>query len=99
LIFSMHDRHHRLLAAGFLAIAFSLFVLSAVSGSVFGTFPINALLWLCFALLTLTHQSDFLQFSEAAPAEPEVEAPAPIVMPRVVHRFQRSGHPTSESSS
>jgi hypothetical protein len=99
LIFRMHDRHHRLLAAGFLAIAFALFVLSAVSGSVFGTFPINVLLWLCFALLTLTHQSDLLRVAEVAPALAEAQMPSQAVMPRAVRRFQRSGRPSPESGS
>jgi hypothetical protein len=101
-VLRLRDMHHRLLASACIALAFSLFVISCVSGSVLGTFPVNALMWLCFALLMLVYQSDHVHSSEMTEAASEIEAtPQPITsqpaMPRVVHRFSRSGRPASES--
>ena len=95
-VLRLPDRHHRLLAAGLLSLAFSLFVLSAVSGSVLGTFPINALFWLCLAQLMLVYQSDALHSTdeeEMDVAEEVTTNGAPPAPPaRVVHRFRRSGY-------
>lgn len=92
-VLSLPDRHHRLLAAGFLSLAFSLFALSAVSGSVISVFPVNTLLWLAFGLLMLVYQGDYLQ-TEAREEEVRLtETPAVPPPARVVHRFRRSaGH-------
>ena len=92
-VFRLADRHHRLLAAGFLSLAFSLFALSAVSGSVISVFPVNTLLWLCFALLMLVYQGDHLQMEARVEGVRPEALPVASPPPRVVHRFRRSaGH-------
>jgi hypothetical protein len=91
-VFLIGDKHHRLLAAGFLSLAFSLFALSALSGSVLAVFPVNTLLWLCFGLLMLVYQSEQLNAPADAEFSPEtVEENAPAVTPRPINRFRRSG--------
>lgn len=99
-VLRLQDPHHRLLAAAFLSLAFSLFALSAVSGSVIGLFPVNAMLWLCFALFMLVDQSGSLQScGDEAPAQaqtPGPDAAPPGAKPAVVHRFRRSGYFTSD---
>ncbi|MFZ4764467.1 MAG: hypothetical protein ACOYMN_05890, partial [Roseimicrobium sp.] len=52
-ILRITDRRHRLLAAGLLALAFSFFAVSVVSGGVISIFPVNVFLWLSFGLLIL----------------------------------------------
>lgn len=92
------DRHHRLLAAGFLSLGFTFFVLSAASGSVLSVFPVNVFLWLSFGLMTLTCQSDLLRTEETEAAETAHTAPVVTAVPqRVVHRFRRSGFGTQNS--
>jgi hypothetical protein len=93
-VLQLRDRHHRLLAAGFVSLAFSVFALSAVSGSVIGTFPVNTILWLSFGLLMLVYQSETLHSGGAATLQPDPlsDEETPPERPRSIP-FRRSGHP------
>ena len=85
------DVRHRLLASAFLALAFSLFAVSMVSGSVLSIFPVNTFLWLSFGLLVLVLQCEAARVAgsvETAAGQPdEIQTE-----PRTVHRFRRSSH-------
>jgi hypothetical protein len=84
-VLSIQEQHHRLLASGFLALAFSFVAVSLVSGSVLGTFPVNALFWLCLALLTLVCQSETLRIGEARDADARVLTAVPLAAsPQVI---------------
>jgi hypothetical protein len=96
-LYRLQDPHHCRLAAGFLGLVFALVVLSALSGSVLATFPVSAMLWLWFAMLTLVYQSDRLLTSDAEPSPSAPEATPSAAQARVVHRFRRSGYSASES--
>jgi hypothetical protein len=86
-VLSLEDRHHRLLATGFVALALSFVAVSLVSGSVLGTFPVNALFWLCLALLTLVYQSDRLRTSEEGHSPSARGAVAAPQSPHAAGRF------------
>lgn len=99
-ILNLQDRHHRLLATGFLGLALSFVAISLVSGSVLGTFPVNALFWLCLALLMLVSQSDKLSISGEEPrpsARAAIAAPL-AASPHVPHRVTRFRHSASGRS-
>jgi hypothetical protein len=86
-VLCIEDRHHRLLAAGLLSLAFSFFPLSAISGSVIAVFPVNTMLWLCFGLLMVICESESSHDArEASPldsASPAFAAMAePVLRPR-----------------
>jgi hypothetical protein len=95
------DAHHRCLAAGLIAVAFSFVAISAVSGSVLGVFPVNSLMWLCLAMLMLVYQDERGMAAEAraaVPQQPMAQGPAcEAVARRAVHRFRRSGQSASGS--
>ena len=96
-VINLADVHHRRLAAGMLAQAFSFFAVSAVSGSVLSVFPINVFLWFCLGLLGLTFQSARHHAGVDEPATERERAPEPVlraVEARSVHRFTRSGAAT-----
>jgi hypothetical protein len=101
-VLCIQDRHHRLLAAAFLSLAFSFFPLSAVSGNVIGVFPVNTLLWLCFGLLIVICQSDARQDADGPLPIAATEGASAAKGPRVTYRFRQSGtmpragdHPSS----
>jgi hypothetical protein len=96
-VLQLGDRHHRLLAAGFTALAFSVFALSAVSGSVIGTFPVNTLLWLSLGLLMLVYQSETLHRGDPTAVPPETLPDAETQhTPRRAIPFTRSGRPVMD---
>jgi hypothetical protein len=98
-IYRLQDPHHRWLASGFLGLVFGLVALSAVSGSVLATFPVTAMMWLWFAMLTLIYQSDrVLGLAPESPVPaPEIATVPGATVPRAAHRFRRSGYSASES--
>jgi hypothetical protein len=94
-VLKLRDRHHRLLAAGFMSIALSVFALSAISGSVIGTFPVNTILWLCFGLLMLVYQSETL-LDSAVEIPADVPREVAAAQPLRAIPFSRSGHAMPE---
>jgi hypothetical protein len=101
-VWCIQDRHHRLLAAAFLSLAFSFFPLSAVSGNVIGVFPVNTLLWLCFGMLIVICQSDTRLDADGPLPAADTDGVSVAKGPRVTYRFRQSGtiaqvgdHPSS----
>jgi hypothetical protein len=98
LVTDLPDPHHRRLAAGMVALGFSFFAISAVSGNVLGVFPVNVFLWLCLGFFALICQSGQGGEPATGPAPVPAPASASAASPtpgRAVHRFRRSGLRTS----
>jgi hypothetical protein len=97
LVTDLPDAHHRRLAAGMVALGFSFFAISAVSGNVLGIFPVNVFLWLSLGFFALVCQSGRGEEPAVVPAPVPAAAPVSPLQGRVVHRFRRSGLRTTGS--
>lgn len=89
----VESRNRRQLASAMIALAFSILLVSALSGSVMTVFPVNIFFWLtCAAVLGFTKQSE----SSSQPAPAPALAPAPhTAMPHFhpQHPFRQQSAP------
>jgi hypothetical protein len=103
-IYRLDDPSHRRLGATLLALAFSFFVVSMISGTILQVFPVNVFLFLFLSLLVLVAQTAAklhgttnqpLASDGLPPFRPSSAQPFPGAPANPLGRFTPTAHPTT----